>query len=434
LAIFYNLWVIFTLVLFYAGPVDWPGRSSPSVLLLVGACLLLFNVGSWLGSRKHVTPRVTVSIFENHISLTFLIIALNFALTEWWLRVVTGLSIAAPSAYSLDFGAVYANYLETVSRLPPPDRFTQVLVLLKAAMFGTALYLISIYFPKRPLIAVALLAPMVASSFLRGTDKEFVDIGVIVCVLFFLKARTRSFWLVVSGVAGVVLLFFAARKLGRYPDLPLCIWEGEVCRSADSILGKISPELEFVLLMVTTYVTNGYQALSIAMTLPFEANYGAAHLPAIKSALCARLDLLCTVGTYETRLIEAGWPSGSRWTSVYPVIANDLTWYFTPLYFLFIGALYGFSSKMWKLRNDYLSLVTIVLISIFFMYSSANMQLSISYDWLIPTLVAFGVQTVRLCTPSRPRARNPDMTETALGARRRLWPWHDRREPRPAMG
>lgn len=394
---YYNLWVLGTIGLFYFGPIDWPGRSQPVVALVVLPCLLALNVGALAGWFVNGTPSTRLGRVQISRRTGYALALLFLVLTDVHLRRVTGTTLFDPRSFSFDFGDVYQNFLSTSYATGGRAASEVSLSILKGLLFLGVLIVASDAFPRRPLLLLVIAFALFASSMLRGTDKEFVDIFIIFSVLYFYKSQARiSLRYPIIGLA-IVLFFFLERRIGRYGGaLPECIAGGEICLGYDTALSRyLSPSIELLAAFLTNYIVQGYEGLTLAYHLPFDWNYGIGHLPLLKRAICTATGVTCDIGDFQTKLIDVGWDTTYRWTSAYTIIANDLGWHLLPLYFAGIGFLLSVSERRWREQRDIVSLVVIVLITVFMVYSSANMQLSVGFDWLIATLILFPLQFLR---------------------------------------
>ncbi len=403
---FFNLWVAFTLALFYLGPIPWEARSSALPGIYVVICMVLFTLGARLGGQfaplGRAEPAAPVPAATKWTAIIVWMVAMAIHI-----QGQTGLLIFNPAHYSLDFGSIYANYQDTAENARAAGRSAihALALLLKLALYVPVFLILAGNFRARPLMTAAILFPFIGSSMMRGTDKEMVDSLIFIAILSY-HHRMLNRWVVgIMALLPVILLFFVERKIGRFEgNLPRCLPMSNVCFDFASVLAvNVSKTAEILAVFLTNYITQGYEGMYRAMSLPFEFNWGVGHLPPIKGQVCKSLGFGCAMGDFQQQLTASGWDTNFRWPSAYTVLANDLHWAFVPLYFGFLGLLHGVSEKSWKQRRDVFSLGTMTLIAIFIIYSSANMQLAISPESVLATLILFGGQTLRLVFQARDR-------------------------------
>ena len=311
--------------------------------------------------------------------------------------MVSGKFLLNPSSWSLNFGEVYISYIETVTSRGPNSLITYIFLVAKALLFPLFIYIFFRYYKEKPLLAFTVLFFFIASSFMRGTDKESIDAAFMLIVVMYLHGNLRKVFVLGTLSTPILLYLFVARKLGRlggnYPD---CLPDSEVCFNYNSYWAEtFGPSFEVGRVMLTHYITNGYEGLHLATNLPFDFNYGLGHLTPLKNAICSLTGLGCELNSYNLKLLEIGWNTDFRWVSAYTYLANDLSWILVPLYFLFVGYIYSIAENQWQKKKTPSASVTIFLVALLFLYSSANMQIAISMDWVFTTFLFLYIPMIR---------------------------------------
>lgn len=399
--LFFNFWALFGLGLFYLGPIPWEGAERAPVAVLVLCCLAAFNLAALSIRDAPVLLRAQHSPLDEPV-VRYAAILVYIALSYLHLKTLTGLSIFSPSDYSLEFGDIYANYSDTLQARQRSGLVETLLMLSKAALFPVILLILIRGFKSQPFSTSLIFFPFFASSMMRGTDKEFFDIGILLLVLGHYHGVLRRRFVLMVSVVPVVLLFFLERKIGRFEGfMPPCLPNSVVCFDLSSSLADISPSLEVLYVMGANYLTQGYQGLDLAFGVPFEANFGLGHLPPLKRVLCDSFMLACDLGDFQARLSAIGWDARTNWVSVYTVLANDLHWLFVPVYFAALGFVFRVSEVNWRRSRDPQSLGALIIIALFMIYASANMQVAISMDWVFATGFLLYGQLARILAARR---------------------------------
>lgn len=386
---FFNLWVMTTLALYYAGPIEWAGRKEPYVALFVITCVVFFNLG-YVSLREPEIRGYTrydranlleKKLFVVGVMLTF------FGLSLLHMQIVTGQSFTSALTNGLSFSTVYSDYQTYIQDGLALGRMEQLVLLFKAALFPVALVLICKYYQTSLLVTLLFFVPMIVFSLARGTDKETVDLVLILAIIahyYGLGWRTKAA-LILS--VPLVMYVFVLRKFGRFDEqIPDCLPDSVTCFNFDGTLASISPLLEIGYVMAVHYVTQGYEGLNLAFGLDFHFNFGLGHLPPLQSMFCGVFGLTCDPTNFSESLAAIGWDTRYRWSTAYTSLANDLHWTLVPFYLFFIGWSLRLAEQEWKSRANPSALAVIVLIGIFTLYSSANMQLAISLDWVVATV------------------------------------------------
>ena len=107
---------------------------------------------------------------------------------------------------------------------------------------------------------------------------------------------------------------------------------------------------------------------------------------------------------YQQSLTAIGWDARARWTSVHSVLANDLSFWLVPIYFMLVGVVLQRAVNAWSRSKDPTSGATIIVVTMFFVYSSANMQIAITFDWAAATILLLYVTPWRSTKSGVPSA------------------------------
>ena len=389
---FFNLWTALTLLLFYIGPIPWGNRDDPTIALYVLTCVAFFNFGARLFGRRLA---FSSPVFKLNNGLQYFLIVLFIILSAEQVRILSGKSIFNPFDYSLEFGNIYEDFYKK-SAEAEGGILAFLITIVKMSIFPLILYIFCESLGKDWKKLALIGFPFVASSLMRGTDKELMDLAILVFVAMFYKGMINRRTVALVLLLPLFLFLFLVRRVDRYGGyLPPCLADRITCFDFQGTLGSISPSLEILYVFITSYITQGYYALGLTFGLDAEWGMGVGHLPPVKSVLCSNFDLGCTVRDYQYALDGIGWDPLAQWTSVYPILANDFTFYGVQFFFLVIGIVFRAAEAEWIKDRSIYSLCTLIIITQFFIFSSANMQIAISVDWVVATVVFLYVPIIR---------------------------------------
>jgi len=337
---------------------------------------------------------------------------------------VTGKNIFDPTSYSLNFYEVYSGYQDFL-RERQTTTFENLLLLFKLALMPAAYLLLVMSFRREMMLFYFLIFPILASSLARGTDKETFDLVFYLVILVYYHGLLKKRFLPIAGMIILVFMLFNLRKIARFEGIDLhCLPASKiVCFDFNNWISvNVSPGIEFLRIMFSNYLTQGYEGLAHAFGMPFEFTWGFGHMLPVKQKICEISGVLCEARTYMERLPEYGWDTRFKWASAYTAIASDFHWTFVPFYTFVLGTIHGASEKAWRRSRDSLSLACLLLIALFIVYSSANMQLTVSLEWSFVYLTVLGWQIKRLLTASSSSAaysgpRNSYAVNGAMGGR-----------------
>jgi hypothetical protein len=400
---FYNIWVGVTLALYYVGPIAFPGAAGPSVAVVVLICLLAFNLGARTisaGAEVRYFAGVPNQIVRDR-RLALCLLLLFCVISIWEVRAATGKWLFDPGTWMVSDQSVYVLYQQRIQERGALTIVEMARTIFRAMLFPLALTIFCAYFKRSKLIVFLFVFPMLGLSVARGTSKEVFDLAIIFLVAILLYGARAKLIIAAVALAPVVMLVFIDRVIARYGgEIPQCVTP-EYCFNFDSALAQISITLEVGYVLFTSYVAQGYEALSRAVDLSHHFTYGIGHLPPLQRIMEQVFNF--DLSTYNERLTESGWDTSWRWTSVYPVLANDFHWLFLPFYFAMMGRVFALAREAWRARQEPTALAIIILITIFIAYSSANMQLAVSLEWTFATLMLIYLPfaTARVRNPRR---------------------------------
>lgn len=383
---FVNLWTVGTIALYYFGSISWVGRASINVGAYTLGCLLAYNIGFRLAVPRSSMPRFEGLVPANALVARLVVSAYALA-SLWYLYEITGRNATQLDSYSLDFGAVYAAYQEAIKSLDVTSMLGAV-ILLKGVLFPLALAIVVSRFRRDRILLFIFSVPFLLSSLFRGTDFETIDLAVTFIVCMWLYGRlSRARVFVIAVITIGTLELFLLRRISRFGgSLPSCLPDGGACFNFQSATAThLGAQFGILKVFLTNYVTNGYQGLDYAFRFPWTPNWGFGHLPALGQTVCSRFGT-CPSSNYSTVLTEAGWDAQNRWTSAYTVLANDLSWWLVPVWMLLLGMVSRQMLSNWRECQDPLAGAGLVMVSLFWVYSSANMHIGLTLDLSLATV------------------------------------------------
>lgn len=399
----FNVWVIFTLLGFYFGPLEWPSASSYLVFFYVLACLAAFNLGKFAFDRVNPGPAIEL-VPENFLRgtaapLTVLILYVLF--DNYYFYQLTGKTILETNIFSAT-SSIYNAYVISIFESAPRTPLGLLVLIIRSILYILVLCVFFQNFRNKLFFYGCLLA-LISGTLFRGTNKEALDVLTLLMVGFYYFGDKRKVIIAVFGgaVAFVVLFYFLISQ--RFDgNLLACSALVNMCVDQEGFLYSISPSAAEALFFLMTYLTQGYEGLSRAFFLDYDFTYGIGHLPVLYNFVCGPE----TCGeTFQQKLQFVGWNTKYFWTSVYTVIANDFHWIFSPVYFFLLGGMFSWLERAWKEKRGAGTLIGLYLIAIFWIYSSANMQVAGSFNlflgWCLFVYAPFAIHLLKAVLRSR---------------------------------
>jgi hypothetical protein len=385
-------YIIFTIFLYNYGPIDW-GNEFTFVVNIIVLCSCFFLAFGWkVGFRKRgrgrmIGHRGTIKLLRYGAIAN--VITLPLAIAAY-----TGGNLFDVNFSILDQGMGYRQFQQHVAETQGSP-FRLLVSTIRSLLSPIIVFSVVIGIRDwmgldvRTKLYVGLsLFSQVLFSFSRGTDKELADLFFFLVVALFYHSRFQIIkqigkYFVVGLLLVLVLTVFVERREARFSGvLPSCFSIHFVCVNQSSTTSDLIGETNYLgLAMATNYMTQGYYGLSMALGLPFEPMYGVGHAPALTRVF----DRLIGGGEffdrpYNKRLDQFGWDHRSAWSSLYPWIANDISFWLTPLSFSVFGYMLARCWKSTLISEDPVGYVVSAHIFLGLMYSPSNNQLAVSLE------------------------------------------------------
>lgn len=146
---------------------------------------------------------------------------------------------------------------------------------------------------------------------------------------------------------------------------------------------------------VLAYPSHGYLGLSYSMSVPFEFSGGAGISQAFESyryQYLGGIDNTFTTYPFRSERVT-GWPAGMFWSTIFPWLASDMTFFLIPFFMAAMGAIFA---KLW-LRclygADVLALTALGQFFVFIAFIPANNQIMLTRQgfWVVLTLIALAI-------------------------------------------
>lgn len=408
------LWMLFPFAVLIVAPFSLP-LNNP---LLVFCYVLLNTVFFCVGYRVFgITGLSSLSSEVNVKTVRHIIRAgfwLALLLLPFSISVYTGKSIF-DIASVLDQNAVYTSLGEVFEEESMTRKLLSLIRGLVAPVTIAVIPLAAFYWSQlgtgTRLFAIGTVITYMLFSAFRGTDKEMGDLVIlslagILTRTVFVSMRGRQVskrsMLKSAGFIGAFIGFFIilfvfrkSERMGGF--VPFCLY-GEVACFEPTNSSEFGDIISFGVAMFSAYFVQGYYGLSLALQLDYRWTYGIGHSQPLQSIA----GLFFDVGPiYEKGLMAqlqtVGWHDRFVWSSIFPSLAGDITFWGIPFLFLFIGGIYG---RSWinAVSNGRLeSIVLFALLTILVIYIPANNQIAQSFDLYFAVLFWLTIFMTRRC-------------------------------------
>lgn len=405
------------ILLYVLGPWDWPTHRPALFFLMIFLYQLFFFIGYLFAINKKNSNLVNLETSKNYrnsiTKFLYIMIIINFIYVILNFFQTVGLSsfsfINIINAFSNGLLNPSEQYLMKFSVAPDNSIFNYLSVLFAPIVWPV--FPLSFYNFKElniiyKFIVIVSLFFELGRWIATGTSKGIIDIMVILLVIIVIRymqnkidnKRSRikfnikkyKFPIIIISLLVLGLLFFSNNVEDRVNQN----WNnysysnGNVRIDHESPLMKMTPNsLKPTLIYLTSYLTQGYYAFSLALDLDFHPMFGVGNSMFLMENLNEIFSWNLYENTYQSRMNIYGWEPYANWHSFYVWASNDVHYVGVVLIMFFMGYLFGSTYKKSLFERDPVSISLLCLISIMIMYLPANNQL-LSYP---TTFMAFWV-------------------------------------------
>ena len=384
-------WLLFiylaiTILLFEFGPWPWPVKNKLVLYLFLLAVQLSFLLG-FLFSAKNYKDKALCSFDYRRILYISIFINLVLVLPTSYYR--TGVLIPNFSGIFSNLGEVYFATQEI--RSGNSKTIEYIRIILSPLLFAYLPIALFYWREIKKSVKIMVVFTVVINLFISinmGISKAFVDLVIIFFVTTVAKRKhynsNRVSKKLITNIS-IVLIFmlflsyFGQAQQGRLSDdYRFYDHRAHISADTDNILLKITPSaLDFAVIQLTSYTTQGYYGLSLSMQEQFDWTYGLGHSTFLYKNIDSILNNFSTIEekVYPYKTIKYGWDPYIRWSSFYSWVASDVTFFGVPLLIFIIAYLLGLAWRDTITGGNVFSVLSLAYLCIMVFYWPANNQI-----------------------------------------------------------
>lgn len=396
---------LFTIFLYFAGPVEWKTQNTFLTFLLVILYLLALGFGNKFGEKNYKT--IQIKGFWN--TKNFLKYYTVFALITIVLKIISLQRIVHLYGWDNAFSIVENIFKGNLSAL----YYTDKLVSSGAEMYGGSFFSIVsllfspitivlfpislVYFSKfnfsQKIIAIVLIITYSLASIAQGTTEGFYIIIVYAFVGFLLKPKktkkikssTSSRKIIIIFFAILILVAFNTVMKDRMKDTTNFAQLGvnNILYENNWLYSIMPKSLKNLLIWTDVYLCQGYYGMSLATTLNWVPTFGMGSSRWFNEEMNT-LFRGVTQMTYSYRIELAGYAWGDRanWHSAYTWFANDFSFFGVIIVMFFLGWLWSNAYKDSFNTGNVLAIgLTTLLVQMFLFLSCNNIVFANSHTF-----------------------------------------------------
>lgn len=404
-----NTYLIGTVLLYIYGPWIWKSENFLLNIIFLFGCILTFSIGyiSGIICTQKIKYKNLEEIDKEKIRKIF-----NYS-------VVLQLLLIIPTIYArtgnIDIMGIFFSTQGEIYRKSLLFRNEQsgsiieyIRIVLGPFLFMTIPMVIR-YFKilkkYQKILTIIYLLLFIVLSLKTGTDKEIGDIIIFLIgfiIIYFVENKVslkRKLTFVFGALSFAVpaFLLFTERKLSR--GAPILTDGINMVDTNNVLIRFFSRGLKNGIIVLSSYLTQGYYANSLVIGEKFSSTYGFGHslflLSNLKRRISPELYSILFESSYLNIATQKGWDYMSKWHSIYVWIASDIGFIGCLFFMFFIGFLFSISFVILIKKNEILSLLVFNLMLILIFYIPANNQLFLSPESFVTSNVILLVFIIR---------------------------------------
>ncbi|MGG7619585.1 O-antigen polymerase [Bacillus coreaensis] len=376
--IFIEIYVLFTVILFYFGPIEYPLVNPIKTVCLI----LLYNFaligGYYLADSKFIVKGNKFRM--NFISVRMLLwigtvvsITFSFVLFTQYSSTLS-LSIIIDDLM-LGITDPGESYLRNINNAKESSIFTQLMTLLSPLTY-LVIPLGLFYFSKLRFLEKVLL--IIAISFelfafiIKGTNFGVFKVAAIFFVVFFLVKKKRKINAnsKILIVFAIVYFLFSITNRMNLTGIPNTVYGMEI--DQNHLLFNILPvSLSIPIMLGTSYISQGYYGLSLTSLYNFDSTYGFGSGRFLLTKVESLYNIELWERTYQYKM-DLLWDSRVNWHTIYVWFANDFGLLGVPIIMALIGFMFCLIFRDVKEHKSVLATILLPLYVLMILFIPAN--------------------------------------------------------------
>lgn len=408
-----ELYLISSLLIFAFGPISWYLENPSKFWFLMISYHIAFIIGYLLYVQKNKIKVLLISKFSNDNGLD------DFIVKYFWIYLFIasiGTFISYKNGYHTDSYIPYNLFIDFYNGIVNPGiarhEFISSLDTYQSNKTVTMFYS-SIAFVKYSLIPILIfvwdrlsfpqkiiglfisLMPFLGTVSI-GTNKLILDILIIFTLSLILhllsvkkgkKIEVLSQRKVIVGVIVFLTLFFPyyfnksmSERSASFQYMETVSTKGEIkipfyhTSSTSSTSYILPPKIMEFYIKISTYLTQGYYGMSLALDKDFDSTFGIGHSYFLLDQFKYFFNIDLIERTFQYKITDK-WDRLVQWHSFYSQVANDVSFYgVIPVMFVLgylLSAIYISAIK----NNNIIAKIILTLFAVMFVYMPANNQI-----------------------------------------------------------
>jgi len=409
---YFLLFICFTVSFSFWGPRIYYDYDKVSVFIYISAFLILFTWGYRKGISKRIIPRIIKTNKSQLIkNVPFLKACIVLALLTSILNII---SLIIDGKLNLSISSIGQNYVDYyAAHNATKGTYTiQTIIFFVMGFPKIVTLVLGVYFfgkigklYKYGVVGVIVLT-ILTNTISSGNQKSLGDIiiysfvALIVKSFEFTPARRKKFYLQLSGVIVLFIVFISIVQFQRFSALGFSSMDINQNMNSRTSFDFNHPFFKIfgnelglgLATFITGYLSGGYYGLSLCLRMNFVWTYGIGNSYSVTLFFEKFFGATIFDHTYLMRMENTyGWGALADWNTIFPWLASDFTFIGSLFLFIPIGYIYALSWKEIVMYRNPISLLMFAMLTVCLIFVPANNQLLHGVDAFIATVITFFV-------------------------------------------
>lgn len=405
---FILFFVSFTLILFLIGPVSYPEIDSIFILIMILYIILFLIIsrfGFYMGNKAKVIVKYSK---RNHKFKSLIKFSLFFVLFIKVLLLIQSIASQGlpefTSVYSL-LANSYTNLYQSDSNQIFIRQIDTFFTFLSYVALFTIFYDFKIYETRYKFLAILIvLIDVIYNALFLGTSRTLVTYFIVIILAYLVNSFRKGKNLynrktIIKSIVFLVLIvvflgnIIVSRKfLWGYDYLSVSLRSGAFYDYSNIFVRYLPNNLKYLVSNITYYVSHGYYGFALSFDTPMEWTYGLGSYRGINSILSQLFPAIPNLTNYSLP-VRAGtlhsFDGLANWYTIFPWLISDFGYVGTLIYMFFVAYIYQKTWKQTVYYNNPLAFSLFSLITIQYLFLTANNQLFIRRGESVATIIIF---------------------------------------------
>lgn len=387
--VIFELYLVSTIVLFEFGPIKFPTNNKRTLYLFLFLYHLFFIIGYIIIPKKfkfrdnNIMNRINMNFckYKNFIISSLLLLVIFYS-TMSIIRISGGISfmnLVDKIFYSFsNFADVYKENMS--------NNYGSSIITSSSTLLSSVYYMgipLAVYFHKdlriynKILLYIAIFFEG-SSYIIKGTNIGMFNLAIIIATVILIKPDIKFKKMPVKKILiyGVVPFLFisyfinvTSSRMGGGINLPSTLFNIPI--DHNNFIFKFLPqELWYGVVMIISYISQGYYGMSLAFDYSFNPTFGFGSGYFMIENFSGILDVDIFSNTYQSKMSYV-WDSRINWHTAYTWFANDVSFIGVIFIMILLGAFLYFIINDAKKGNIF-AISLLPLYTIMTIFLSAN--------------------------------------------------------------